>query len=279
MARAMAVVAFLLDNGKIPPPKLAAAGYGEHHPIIANEHPEGRTQNRRVDLIVVADFDESEGAGIRPAAESRKSQNHDATRRQHCDVRAGARHEQGSFGAAPLAGRRDRARNRAREERRARGQTFRRARTRIIAPLDSAWTRTKPKESAWSVSSRSSRAPAWGPRCVTCAGSRGASWASWAHRSILAPLSLVGVDLGIDLHPDRRGGTSISSSHRSPRSLWAAIYPKTTFSSGSLALGIHEVSELHDRLLVIFARAGVRAFAFSAVTSLVWLAGCAPYGR
>ena len=74
MARAMAVVAFLLDNGKIPPPKLAAAGYGEHHPIIGNDTPEGRTQNRRVDLIVVADFDESEGAGEAPTSgESRET--------------------------------------------------------------------------------------------------------------------------------------------------------------------------------------------------------------
>jgi chemotaxis protein MotB len=57
MARAMAVVAFLLDNGKIDPPRLAAAGYGEHHPVETNDTPEGRTQNRRVDLIVVADLD------------------------------------------------------------------------------------------------------------------------------------------------------------------------------------------------------------------------------
>jgi chemotaxis protein MotB len=53
-ARAMAVVAMLLESKKIEPFRLAAAGYGEHHPIASNDSPEGRAQNRRVDIIVVA---------------------------------------------------------------------------------------------------------------------------------------------------------------------------------------------------------------------------------
>ena len=64
MARAMAVVRFFLETGKIEPPRLAAAGYGEHHPVGPNETAEGRAQNRRVDLIVVADF-ENEGEAAR----------------------------------------------------------------------------------------------------------------------------------------------------------------------------------------------------------------------
>jgi chemotaxis protein MotB len=56
-SRAMAVVRFFLEDGKIAPVRLAAAGYGEHHPISTNDTPEGKAQNRRVDLIVVADLD------------------------------------------------------------------------------------------------------------------------------------------------------------------------------------------------------------------------------
>jgi chemotaxis protein MotB len=56
-SRAMAVVRFFLEDGKIAPVRLAAAGYGEHHPIASNDTVEGKAQNRRVDLIVVADLD------------------------------------------------------------------------------------------------------------------------------------------------------------------------------------------------------------------------------
>jgi chemotaxis protein MotB len=57
ITRAMAVVAFFLEDAKINPSRLAAAGYGEYHPIAANETPEGRSKNRRVDLIIIADID------------------------------------------------------------------------------------------------------------------------------------------------------------------------------------------------------------------------------
>ncbi len=56
-SRAMAVVRFFLEDGKIAPVRLAAAGYGEHHPVAPNETVEGKAQNRRVDLIVVADLE------------------------------------------------------------------------------------------------------------------------------------------------------------------------------------------------------------------------------
>lgn len=63
MARAMAVVAFFLETGKIEPGRMAAAGYGEHHPIASNDSVESRAQNRRVDLIVVAEFEHSDPSG------------------------------------------------------------------------------------------------------------------------------------------------------------------------------------------------------------------------
>lgn len=56
VARGVAVVAFLLDTHKLEPAKLAAAGYGEHHPIASNDTADGRAQNRRVDIIVIADL-------------------------------------------------------------------------------------------------------------------------------------------------------------------------------------------------------------------------------
>ncbi|HEY3595418.1 MAG TPA: flagellar motor protein MotB, partial [Polyangiaceae bacterium] len=75
MARAMAVVKHIIDSGAIEPGRMAAAGYGEYHPIASNDDPATRSQNRRVDLIVVAEFEHSDsssngaaGEGATPAA-------------------------------------------------------------------------------------------------------------------------------------------------------------------------------------------------------------------
>ena len=51
VARALAVVRFLQDSG-VDPARLAAAGYGEHQPIASNETPEGRSQNRRIEIVL-----------------------------------------------------------------------------------------------------------------------------------------------------------------------------------------------------------------------------------
>ncbi len=50
-ARAMAVIRELA-GGKIEPDRLSAAGYAQFHPIADNTTPEGRAQNRRVDLVI-----------------------------------------------------------------------------------------------------------------------------------------------------------------------------------------------------------------------------------
>lgn len=50
-ARAAAVVR-LFEGQKIDPKRLAAVGYGEHHPIADNATEEGRAKNRRVSLII-----------------------------------------------------------------------------------------------------------------------------------------------------------------------------------------------------------------------------------
>ncbi len=52
-ARAIAVVRFLQDHG-VDPTKLAAAGYGEFQPIAANDTPEGRSQNRRIEISLAS---------------------------------------------------------------------------------------------------------------------------------------------------------------------------------------------------------------------------------
>lgn len=54
-ARATAVVAFLIETKKLDPVRLSAAGYGEYHPVAENESTEGRSMNRRVDIVVVTD--------------------------------------------------------------------------------------------------------------------------------------------------------------------------------------------------------------------------------
>ena len=51
--RATNVIAYLLDHAKIPPTRVAAAGYAEHHPRVANSSEANRTRNRRVDLIIL----------------------------------------------------------------------------------------------------------------------------------------------------------------------------------------------------------------------------------
>ena len=69
-SRAMAVVRFFLEDGKLEPARLAAAGYGEHHPVAPNDSVEGKAQNRRVDLIVVADLDGAKADGEDPTPQA-----------------------------------------------------------------------------------------------------------------------------------------------------------------------------------------------------------------
>jgi chemotaxis protein MotB len=52
-ARATRVVAFFIAPGGISAERLSAAGYSEYHPRAANDTPEGRARNRRVDIIIL----------------------------------------------------------------------------------------------------------------------------------------------------------------------------------------------------------------------------------
>lgn len=52
-ARATNVVRYLQEKDGIDPSRLIAAGFGQYHPIAANDTPEGRAQNRRIDIVLV----------------------------------------------------------------------------------------------------------------------------------------------------------------------------------------------------------------------------------
>jgi len=54
--RATNVIRYFLDEVGIKPKRLSASGYGEYYPIATNETPEGRSQNRRVDIVVMREF-------------------------------------------------------------------------------------------------------------------------------------------------------------------------------------------------------------------------------
>lgn len=51
--RATNVVRYLQDEGGLNPDRLSAAGYSEYKPVASNETPEGRTSNRRIEIVLV----------------------------------------------------------------------------------------------------------------------------------------------------------------------------------------------------------------------------------
>jgi len=52
-ARAATVIRFLIERVAFDPRRLSAAGYGEFHPRVANDSPENRARNRRVDIVIL----------------------------------------------------------------------------------------------------------------------------------------------------------------------------------------------------------------------------------
>ena len=51
--RSLELVRLLITRYNFAPSRLSTAGYAEYHPIADNSTPEGRAQNRRVDIVVV----------------------------------------------------------------------------------------------------------------------------------------------------------------------------------------------------------------------------------
>ena len=52
-ARATDVVRYLVSEG-VSPSELSATGYGEQDPVASNDTPQGRHQNRRVEIVIAA---------------------------------------------------------------------------------------------------------------------------------------------------------------------------------------------------------------------------------
>ncbi len=61
-ARATNVVRFLQDKVGIEPERLEAVGLAEFHPIASNETAEGRSQNRRIEIILLPQVQETDEA-------------------------------------------------------------------------------------------------------------------------------------------------------------------------------------------------------------------------
>ncbi len=51
-ARATSVVGLLIDKGGVEPANLAAVGYADTRPVDSNDTPEGRSANRRIDIVL-----------------------------------------------------------------------------------------------------------------------------------------------------------------------------------------------------------------------------------
>lgn len=52
-ARATEIVRVLIVDHHFPPERLSVAGYAQYHPIASNTTAQGRSQNRRVDIVVL----------------------------------------------------------------------------------------------------------------------------------------------------------------------------------------------------------------------------------
>jgi chemotaxis protein MotB len=61
-SRALNITRFLTEGGYLPSERLAASGYGEFHPLTPNDTPEGRSQNRRVELVILKELKADGGA-------------------------------------------------------------------------------------------------------------------------------------------------------------------------------------------------------------------------
>lgn len=65
--RAISVVKRFVSDG-VDPSRLVGAGYGEYHPVVDNDSPDGKVKNRRVQIVVVSADDSRQESG--PAAPS-----------------------------------------------------------------------------------------------------------------------------------------------------------------------------------------------------------------
>lgn len=58
--RAVNVLKYFIEKGKISPDRLSAEGFGEYHPIALNDTDENRAKNRRVNIVFQGRIEEVE---------------------------------------------------------------------------------------------------------------------------------------------------------------------------------------------------------------------------
>lgn len=61
--RATTVLRYFTETKKMPPVRFMASGYGEYKPIASNDTAEGRSQNRRVDIVVLTEAEQKKEPG------------------------------------------------------------------------------------------------------------------------------------------------------------------------------------------------------------------------
>jgi len=55
IARAVSVVKYFAESGKINPQRLSAVGYGATRPLVPNDSPANRSRNRRVEIVLATE--------------------------------------------------------------------------------------------------------------------------------------------------------------------------------------------------------------------------------
>lgn len=61
--RASGIVRYFIDDAKMAPERLSAAGYSEFKPISENDTPDGRAKNRRVDIVILNEQESAQEPG------------------------------------------------------------------------------------------------------------------------------------------------------------------------------------------------------------------------
>lgn len=72
LQRAEAVRNWMRDTGDVPESCFAVQGYGDSRPIASNDTPDGRAQNRRVEISLVPQADACRLPGIKPASQDER---------------------------------------------------------------------------------------------------------------------------------------------------------------------------------------------------------------
>ncbi|WP_026677086.1 flagellar motor protein MotB [Fictibacillus gelatini] len=55
--RAVNFMRILIENPELPPKSVSASGYGEYHPKASNQTEDGRAKNRRVEVLILPNYD------------------------------------------------------------------------------------------------------------------------------------------------------------------------------------------------------------------------------